>query len=63
MSEAPSARPKGRSIRPLAALWPFLRPYRLVFAAAILALVVASGALMVLPVAGRHLIDQGMVPG
>jgi ATP-binding cassette subfamily B protein len=63
MSEPSSARPKGRSIRPLAALWPFLRPYRLVFAGAILALVVASAALMVLPIAGRQLIDQGMVPG
>jgi ATP-binding cassette subfamily B protein len=63
MSEAPSARPKGSSIRPLAALWPFLRPYRLVFAAAIMALVVASAALMVLPIAGRQLVDQGMVPG
>jgi ATP-binding cassette subfamily B protein len=63
MSEATSARPKGRSIRPLAALWPFLRPYRLVFAAAILALVVASAALMALPIAGRQLVDQGMVPG
>jgi ATP-binding cassette subfamily B protein len=63
MSEASAARPKARSIRPLAALWPFLKPYRLVFAAAIVALVVASAALMVLPVAGRQLIDQGMVPG
>jgi ATP-binding cassette, subfamily B, bacterial len=63
MSEAPSARPKGRSIRPLSALWPFLRPYRLVFFGAIVALVVASAALMALPVAGRQLIDQGMVPG
>ncbi|MBK7117449.1 MAG: ATP-binding cassette domain-containing protein [Proteobacteria bacterium] len=63
MSEAPSARPKGRSIRPLAALWPFLRPYRLVFAGAILALVVASAALMALPLAGRALIDVGLVPG
>ena len=63
MSEAPSARPKGRSIRPLSALWPFLKPYRLVFFGAIAALVVASAALMALPLAGRHLIDQGMVPG
>jgi ATP-binding cassette, subfamily B, bacterial len=63
MSEPASARPKARSVRPLAALWPFLRPYRIVFAAAIAALVVASAALMVLPVAGRQLIDQGMVPG
>jgi len=63
MSETATARPKGRSIRPLSALWPFLRPYRLVFFGAIVALVVASAALMALPVAGRQLIDQGMVPG
>ena len=53
MSEPASARPKGRSVRPLAALWPFLRPYRAVFAAAIVALVIASAALMALPVAGK----------
>ena len=63
MSEPASARPKGRSIRPLAALWPFLRPYRAVLVAALIALVVASASLMVLPIAGRQLIDKGMVPG
>jgi ATP-binding cassette subfamily B protein len=63
MSESSSARPKGRSLRPLVALWPFLRPYRLVLVAAILALMVASGALMVLPLTGRQLIDVGLVPG
>jgi ATP-binding cassette subfamily B protein len=63
MSESTSARPKGRSLQPLKALWPFLRPYRLILVAAVLALMVASGALMVLPLAGRQLIDEGMVPG
>jgi ATP-binding cassette subfamily B protein len=63
MSSSPSERPKGRSLRPLVALWPFLRPYRFVLLSAVVALVVASSALMVLPVAGRRLIDQGMAPG
>src|SRR5215475_12823583 len=63
MSASASERPKGRSLRPLVALWPFLRPYRFILLFAVVALVVASGALMVLPVAGRRLIDQGMVPG
>ena len=63
MSNSASERPKGRSLQPLAALWPFLRPYRWILAGAVVALVVASAALMVLPMAGRGLIDRGMVPG
>lgn len=63
MSGDSSVRPAGRSLRPLEALWPFLRPYRWTLAAALLALLVASGALLALPVAVRYLIDHGMAAG
>jgi ATP-binding cassette subfamily B protein len=61
MSADPTlARPKGRSLRPLAALAPFLRPYRRTLALALGALLLASAAMLVLPVAARQLIDQGL---
>jgi ATP-binding cassette subfamily B protein len=63
MAENARDRPKGRSLQPLRALWPFLRPYRGTLVASIFALLVASGALLVLPVAGRYVIDRGMVAG
>ncbi len=63
MSEASSARPKGKSMQPLYALWPFLRPFRGVLVLALLALLVASGAMLALPVAVRYLIDHGMASG
>jgi ATP-binding cassette, subfamily B, bacterial len=52
-------RPKGKSLRPLVALIPFLRPYRGMLALAIGALLVASGLMLGLPVAGRYVIDHG----
>jgi ATP-binding cassette subfamily B protein len=51
-------RPRATSLNPLRALVPFLRPYRWVLAAAIAALLAASGSLLALPVAVRRLIDQ-----
>ncbi len=56
-------RPKARSVRPLAALWPYLRPYRLVLIAALVALLLASGAMLALPLALKGLIDKGMAAG
>jgi len=53
-------RPKSRSLAPLRALVPYLRPYRGRLAAALLALLVAAGAMLALPIALRHLIDQGL---
>jgi ATP-binding cassette subfamily B protein len=53
-------RPKSRSLKPLRALLPFLRPYRGTLVLALLALLVASAAMLSLPVAFRHLIDQGL---
>jgi ATP-binding cassette, subfamily B, bacterial len=57
MSDSPSARPTGKSLQPLKALWPFLRPYRGTLVLAMLALVIASGAMLALPMAVRFLTD------
>jgi ATP-binding cassette, subfamily B, bacterial len=56
-------RPKGRSLKPLRALGPYLRQYPQTLALALVALLVASGALLGLPVALRDVIDHGMVAG
>ena len=56
-------RPKSKSPRPLIYLWPFLRPYRGILAAAIVALLLASGAMLGLPIALKGLIDKGMAAG
>jgi ATP-binding cassette, subfamily B, bacterial len=63
MAESASERPKGRSLGPLRALGPFLKPYRGTLALAMLALIVASGAMLALPVAVGQLIDHGMTDG
>jgi len=54
-----AARTKSRSIRPLRAILPFLKPYRLRIAAAGIALIISSAATLILPMAGRQLIDHG----
>jgi len=56
-------RPKAKSLRPLASLWPFLRPYRKILLAAMVALLLASGAMLALPIALKGLIDKGMAAG
>jgi ATP-binding cassette subfamily B protein len=62
MTEAGSSeRPKGKSLRPLRSLWPFIRPYRLMLLAAMAALVIAAVAMLALPVALRYLIDNGFI--
>ncbi len=53
-------RPRAKSLNPLRALLPFLHPYRRTLAAAIVALLLASAALLSLPVALRQLIDHGL---
>ena len=64
MAEAESSeRPKGKSLKPLRTLVPFLRPYRGTLIAAIFALVTASGAMLVLPITLRYVIDNGFVAG
>jgi ATP-binding cassette subfamily B protein len=57
-TEAPAA---ARSPAPLRALGPFLRPYRQRIALAGLFLILAALTTLVLPIAMRTLIDQGMV--
>lgn len=64
MSDPSSAdRPKAKSVRPLASLLPFLKPYRSVLAWAMVALLLASGSMLALPVALKHLVDRGMSAG
>jgi ATP-binding cassette subfamily B protein len=52
-------RPKSRNLRPLRELWPFIRPYKGTLAIAMVALLIASGALLVVPMAVRDVIDSG----
>ncbi len=54
-------RPKGASLKPLRALVPFILNYRGTLVAAFVALLVASAALLSLPVALRFVIDNGFV--
>jgi ATP-binding cassette, subfamily B, bacterial len=63
MSDHALNRPKSRSLKPLRALAPFLRPYRAAIAAALGALLIASAAMLALPVALKDLIDRGMAAG
>ena len=52
-------RPKGRNLRPLARLTPYLVRYRGRVAIALLALLVAAGATLSVPIAVRRVIDHG----
>ncbi len=60
MSSVPPERPKAKSLGPLRALLPYLSPYRGVLALALVALLVASAAMLSLPIALRFLIDNGL---
>jgi ATP-binding cassette subfamily B protein len=60
MSNSLPERPKSRSLKPLATLRPFVRPYRGYLLIAFFALIVAAGAMLSLPVALRQLIDHGI---
>ena len=60
--EDPRDRPKGKSVKPLRALWPFLRPHRSLLAAAAGMLVVAAIFTLALPLALRRVIDLGFDP-
>ncbi len=51
-------RPRAKNLNPLRALLPFLRPYRAMMGAALGALLVASVAMLALPLALRQLIDH-----
>jgi len=60
VSSVPPERPKAKSLSPLRALLPYLSPYRGVLALALVALLVASAAMLSLPIALRYLIDNGL---
>jgi ATP-binding cassette subfamily B protein len=53
-------RPRAKSLNPLWALLPFLRPYRGMMVAACFALLIAAAAQLALPLALRQLIDHGI---
>ena len=60
MSEvSPESREKGKSLRPLRMLVPFIAPYKGILAIAIVALLVSSAALLAMPMAVRNVIDHG----
>lgn len=60
MSEVdPDSRPKGKSLKPLQMLLPFLAPHKGVMALAILALLLSSAALLAMPMAVKNVIDYG----
>jgi len=54
-----AGRAKARSLRPLRRLLPFLKPYRLSIAAALIALIASSSASLLIPPAIRGMIDHG----
>ncbi|MGC3981935.1 MAG: ABC transporter transmembrane domain-containing protein [Steroidobacteraceae bacterium] len=53
-------RPKAKSLKPLRSIWPFVKPYSGTLIWAGLFLLIAAGAQLALPVAFKHLIDDGM---
>ncbi len=59
LQQVAAGRAKSRSLAPLRGLLPFLSPYRWTIVAAIVAMLVAATATLVLPLAGRGLIDHG----
>ncbi len=59
MAETRLSKSKSRDVRPLRQLAPFLRPYFGVVVLALVALTVAAGATLTLPVTVRLMIDQG----
>lgn len=62
MARAPQTtgpeREKSKRIGILSALWPFLRPYRLMMALALVALVMTSAVSLALPIAVRRVVDS-----
>jgi ATP-binding cassette subfamily B protein len=58
LMSANAERPRAKSLNPLRALIPFLRPYKGMLLAAMGALLVASVAMLALPLALRQLIDH-----
>ena len=59
MSTETTERPKGKTLKPLRALLPFLAPYRARMMWALVALGVAAAAMLALPQALKNVIDEG----
>ena len=57
------ARPLGKSMRPLRAIAPLIKPYKGTLALAIVVLLAASAVTGSLPIAARFLIDNGIATG
>ncbi len=57
--EAPGGRGRMARLGPLASIVPFLRPYRGRVTAALVALIIAAGATLAVPLAVRRMIDNG----
>jgi ATP-binding cassette subfamily B protein len=53
-------RPKAKSLQPLQGVWPFVKPYSGTLVWAAMFLLIAAGAQLALPVAFKHLVDDGM---
>jgi ATP-binding cassette subfamily B protein len=60
-NQSESDRPSAKSLKPLRTLWPFITPYYRTLIAALLALLIASAAMLAMPVALRFLIDNGFI--
>jgi len=58
MNDTPE-RPKGSSVKPLKALLPYIAAYKGTLVCALIALLLAAGAMLVLPIAVRYVIDEG----
>ena len=56
-------KPARRRLAALGGLWPFMRPYRSRLAVAFVLLCLGSGAMLVVPLALRDLIDKGFTVG
>ena len=59
MNAETTERPKGKSLKPLRALLPFLAPYRARMLVALVALGIAAAAMLALPQALKNVIDEG----
>ena len=60
-NQSSSDRPAAKSLKPLRTLWPFITPYHRTLIAALSALLIASAAMLAMPVALRYLIDNGFI--
>src|ERR1700736_2343890 len=57
---ATADRPRAKSLNPLRALVPFIKPYKAMMTGALGALLVATVSMLALPIALRQLIDHGL---